>query len=198
MRRYETIFIVRPNIGEDEIEAITSRAAATIEGDGGTIIRINNWGLKKLAYLIKKENQGYYVYVDYAGVPASVAEIERIFRIDDRILKYLTVKLADSCDPEAVKEQIASAEPVPVSDAESMEDKKTDSTDEEKTDTVEEEKSGTVEEEKSDSADEEKTETVEEEKSDSADEEKTDTVEEEKSDSTDEEKTDTVEEEKAD
>ena len=116
MRRYETIFIVRPNVAEDEIEAITSKTSSIIEGDGGTIIRINNWGLKKLAYLIKKENQGYYVYVDYAGIPASVAEMERIFRIDDRILKYLTVKLSDSCDPEAVKEQLASAETVATAD----------------------------------------------------------------------------------
>ena len=116
MRRYETIFIVRPNVAEDEIEAITSKTSSIIEGDGGTIIRINNWGLKKLAYLIKKEHQGYYVYVDFASIPASVAEMERIFRIDDRILKYLTVKLSDSCDPEAVKEQLASAEPAASSD----------------------------------------------------------------------------------
>ena len=140
MRRYETIFIVKPNVAEDEIEAITSKATSIIEGDGGTILRINNWGLKKLAYLIKKENQGYYVYADYAGVPASVAEIERIFRIDDRILKYLTVKLSDSCDPEAVKEELAKAEPVPTSDEEGMEEEKDDKNKEqEKTDTVKEE-----------------------------------------------------------
>jgi small subunit ribosomal protein S6 len=122
MRRYETIFIVKPNVAEDEIAAMTGKATSTIEGDGGTILRTNNWGLKKLAYLIKKENQGYYVYVDYAGAPASVAEIERIFRIDDRIIKYLTVKLADSCDPEAVKEQLAQAEPVPASDEEDLQE----------------------------------------------------------------------------
>lgn len=115
MRRYETIFIVRPNVGEDEIEAITSRTTSTIENDDGTIFRINNWGLKKLAYLIKKENQGYYVYLDYAGSPVSIAEIERLFKIDDRVLKYLTVKLADSCDPEAVKEQLAQEESVSAS-----------------------------------------------------------------------------------
>lgn len=115
MRRYETIFIVRPNVGEDEIEAITSRTTSIIENDGGTILRINNWGLKKLAYLIKKENQGYYVYLDYAGSPVSIAEIERLFKIDDRVLKYLTVKLADSCDPEAVKEQLAQEESVSAS-----------------------------------------------------------------------------------
>ena len=134
MRRYETIFIVRPNVAEDEIEAITSKATLIIEGDGGTILRSNNWGLKKLAYLIKKENQGYYVYVDYAGVPASVAEVERIFRIDDRILKYLTVKLADSCDPEAVKEQLANAEPVIPADEDDTEAVESDSAEDEQAD----------------------------------------------------------------
>jgi small subunit ribosomal protein S6 len=126
MRRYETIFIVRPNVVENEIEEITSKATSIIEGDGGTILRINNWGLKKLAYLIKKENQGYYVYVDYAGIPASVSEIERIFRIDDRVLKYLTVKLADFCDPEAIKEQLANAEPVPADSKEGTEEEKSE------------------------------------------------------------------------
>jgi len=110
MRRYETIFIVRPNAAEGDIETVINKTVSIIEDDGGGIIRIDKWGLKKLAYLIKKESQGYYVYVDYAGLPASVSEIERIFRIDDRILKYLTVKLADSCDPEAAKEELARAE----------------------------------------------------------------------------------------
>jgi small subunit ribosomal protein S6 len=134
MRRYETIIIVRPNVGEDEIEAITSKATSTIETDGGTILRINDWGLKKLAYLIKKENQGYYVYLDYAGVPESIAEIERIFRIDDRVLKYLTVKLADFCDPEAVKEQLAQEEPVPASDEEDQRDTESEIAEEEQAD----------------------------------------------------------------
>jgi small subunit ribosomal protein S6 len=133
MRRYETIFIVRPNVVESEIESITSKATSIIEGDGGTILRVNNWGLKKLAYLIKKESQGYYVYVDYAGIPASVSEIERIFRIDDRILQYLTVKLADFCDPEAIKEQLANAEPVPASSEEVTEEEKSEVTEEEQT-----------------------------------------------------------------
>jgi small subunit ribosomal protein S6 len=116
MRRYETIFIVSPNIAEDEIDAVINKTSSIIEGDGGIIIKIDKWGLKKLAYLIKKESQGYYVYLDYAGIPASVSEIERIFRIDDKVLKYLTIKLADSCDPEAIKEELASAEAALTSD----------------------------------------------------------------------------------
>ena len=134
MRRYETIFIVRPNVGEDEIEAIATKATSTIENDGGTILRINNWGLKKLAYLIKKENQGYYVYIDYAGVPESIAEIERVFRIDDRVLKYLTVKLADTCDPEAIKEQLAKEESVSTSEEEDLQEEETESVEEDEAD----------------------------------------------------------------
>ena len=134
MRRYETIFIARPNVGEDEIEAITAKATSTIESDGGTILRVNNWGLKKLAYLIKKENQGYYVYIDYAGVPESIAEIERVFRIDDRVLKYLTVKLSDTCDPEAVKEQLAQEESVPLPEEENPQEESSESVDEDETD----------------------------------------------------------------
>jgi small subunit ribosomal protein S6 len=122
MRRYETIFIARPNTAEDELEAIAAKTSAIIEGDGGSILRIDKWGLKKLAYLIKKESQGYYVFIDYAGIPASVAEIERVYRIDDRILKYLTVKIADTCDPEAVKEQLAKAEPVKIPDEGDLEE----------------------------------------------------------------------------
>jgi len=122
MRRYETIFIIRPTVAEDEIAGIVEKTTAIIEGDGGSIIRIDKWGLKKLAYPIKKESQGYYVYVDYAGIPASVAEIERIFRIDDRNLKYMTVKLADSCDPDAIKELLAQEEQAAAASVDSAED----------------------------------------------------------------------------
>ena len=95
MRRYETISIIRPNVGEDEIKAISQKTADIIESEGGTILNVDNWGLKKLAYPIKKELQGYYVYTLYAGVPAAVNEMERIFKIDDNVLKFMTLKLQD-------------------------------------------------------------------------------------------------------
>lgn len=110
MRRYETIFIIRPTAGEDDITSIIAKTSSIISDEGGTVIKVDKWGMKKLAYLIKKESQGYYVYVDYAGQPASVAEMERIFRIDDRVLKYMTVKLADACDPAALLAKVAQEE----------------------------------------------------------------------------------------
>ena len=73
MRRYETISIIRPNVGEDEVKAISQKTADIIEGDSGIILKVDNWGLKKLAYPIKKEPQGYYVHTVYAAIPASVS-----------------------------------------------------------------------------------------------------------------------------
>ncbi len=100
MRRYEVITIIKPNAAEDEIAAICDRTAEIIKAENGEIIRVDHWGVKKLAYLIKKEQHGYYVYMEFAGTPAAVAEMERIFKIDDRVLKFLTVKLQDVYVPD--------------------------------------------------------------------------------------------------
>ncbi len=102
MRRYETIYILRPSLGEAEITTVIENTNKIITEAGGTIIDMNKWGMKKLAYLIKKESQGYYVYCDYATSPEAVTELERKFRIDDSVLKYMTVKLADSISAEGV------------------------------------------------------------------------------------------------
>ena len=95
MRRYETICILRPGLNEEEISSVTARATKTITDNDGSIVKEDRWGLKKLAYPIKKEQQGHYVYLEYAGVPAAVDEIERVFRIDDRVIKYMTIKTQD-------------------------------------------------------------------------------------------------------
>ncbi|SDP03848.1 30S ribosomal protein S6 [Desulforhopalus singaporensis] len=107
MRRYETIFILRPNVGEEEINRIIGYTTDIITDEKGSIIEINKWGLKKLAYLIKKESLGFYVYCDYAGTPAAVAEIERKFRIDDSVMKYMTVKTAETIDAEEIEQALA-------------------------------------------------------------------------------------------
>lgn len=107
MRRYETIFILRPNAGEDEITRVVESTSKIILDEKGTIIEMDKWGMKKLAYLIKKESLGYYVYCDYAGTPAAVTEIERKFRIDDTVLKYMTIKTAASITEEDIQEALA-------------------------------------------------------------------------------------------
>lgn len=103
MRHYETTYILRPNLGEEQFTEIIDRTNAIVTNDGGAIICLDRWGIKRLAYEINREIQGYYVYMNYAAPGKTVDEIERIFRIDDRALRYLTVKLGDAMDAEAIE-----------------------------------------------------------------------------------------------
>lgn len=109
MRRYETVYILRPSLGEAEITNIIENTNKIITDDAGSIITLDRWGMRKFAYLIKKESQGYYILVDYAGTPAAVAELERKFRIDDSVLKYMTVKLADQISEEEISQATSDA-----------------------------------------------------------------------------------------
>jgi len=117
MRRYETIVIVRPGAGEAEFSAVSDKITGTIEGFGGLIVRTDRWGLKKLAYPIKKEAQGDFLYIEYAGQPDGVKEMERLIRIDDRVLKFMTIKTQDVFTPDAPKpEGLAEPETSPAAE----------------------------------------------------------------------------------
>ncbi len=103
MRRYETIYILRPTLSEDEVNAIIESTDSVLTGGNGQIISIDKWGIRTLAYLIQKETQGYYIYCDYATEPGNVTEMERKFRIDESVMKYMTVKLSDSIDSDGIE-----------------------------------------------------------------------------------------------
>lgn len=105
MRRYETTYILRPNLGEELFSEIIERTNAIVTDDGGAIINLERWGNRKLAYEIKKETLGQYVYFDYAAPGSTIQEMERIFRIDDRVLRFLTVKLADMIDDDTISSE---------------------------------------------------------------------------------------------
>jgi len=113
MRHYETILIVSQAAGEEGVNTLTDRSREIIESDGGSLAMIDKWGLRKLAYPIKKEPQGYYLHLEYGAVPAAVKELERVMRIDDLCLKFLTVKLADVFDPATVSAPAQTAEETP-------------------------------------------------------------------------------------
>ncbi len=93
MEKYETISIIRPNVTEDIIAAISDKTAQIISDAGGEILKVDKWGLRQLAYPIRKEPTGHYVYTVFSGNAAGVDEMERIFKIDENVLKYMTIKL---------------------------------------------------------------------------------------------------------
>jgi small subunit ribosomal protein S6 len=110
MRRYETIFIVDSDISDEERAPLFEKIAELIPQQNGLVVEIDQWGTKKLAYEIKKKVRGYYVRLDYCGTGALVDEIERLFNIDERVLKYMTVLLEKNIDLDKIKEEIAAKE----------------------------------------------------------------------------------------
>jgi small subunit ribosomal protein S6 len=110
MRRYETIVILDSDLSEDQRSSVSGRAREVITQQDGFLAFIDDWGARKLAYEIKKKERGYYVRFDYCGTGAVVNEMERIFRIDDGVLKYMTVLTDEAPDLEDIKEEIVKAE----------------------------------------------------------------------------------------
>ena len=122
MRRYETIFIADNDLSEEDRSPIFEKLKDLIQQHGGLLVMVDEWGSKKLAYEIRKKVRGYYVRLDYCGSGSLVNEIERSFRIDDRILKYMTVLLEKDVDIESVKEEIARAEEARANETESSDE----------------------------------------------------------------------------
>ena len=110
MRRYETIVIIDPDLSNEQRLPIFERLKDLIVQQGGFLVIVDEWGDKRLAYEIKKRSHGYYVRLDFCGTGALVNEMERFFRIDERVLKYMTVLLDKDVDVEKIKENMAEAE----------------------------------------------------------------------------------------
>ena len=102
MRHYETIYIMNPNLGEEEYREAVDKFNTFIEENKGLIIKTQEWGKQRLAYLIQKFNYGSYVLIEFCAEAGVTAGLENVFKLDDRILKCQTIKLADKVDPEAL------------------------------------------------------------------------------------------------
>lgn len=96
LREYETIYILSPDTNNDKVAEINDRVKTIIEERGGEILNVDNWGKRKLAYEIKKERKGIYLFWQYLGSPDIVAEFERNMRIIDPIVRYMTIKLENN------------------------------------------------------------------------------------------------------
>lgn len=107
VREYETVFILRSDVVEDERKKVLDRMNAIIEKLDGTMLMQEEWGKRKLAYKIEKSAYGIYFYMHYLGYNDMVAEIERNLRILEPVIKYMTVKLGDDVDVEKRKAETA-------------------------------------------------------------------------------------------
>jgi small subunit ribosomal protein S6 len=144
MRKYETFFIIDPDLTEEAYTLASEKLKGVVNANGGEVFTYVPWGKKKLAYPVKKRTQGLYILMEYGGGPQLVAELERNMRLDERVLKFITVKLDDRFDPEKEKAQKTIAPPAFGQDEEVAED---ESGETEKYETAVEEESARDEEE---------------------------------------------------
>ncbi len=93
MRDYESIFILNPNIDEAESEKVNLRMQEVVAGNGGEVTKVEKWGKRKLAYTIGKHKKGEYVLMQFKGEAATVAELERNYKMTDSVIKFMTVRL---------------------------------------------------------------------------------------------------------
>ena len=90
MKKYETIFIVNPEVNEEGIKALIQKFSDIINNDG-KVLEVEEMGKKKLAYEVKKNKEGYYVVINFESNPELIKELERVYRITDNVIKFLTI-----------------------------------------------------------------------------------------------------------
>jgi small subunit ribosomal protein S6 len=100
-REYETIFILRGDTPNDGVGSVNGRLKGIVDHMGGKVLKVDNWGKRKLAYEVQKQLKGIYLYWRYLGTSGTVEEIERNLRMLDSVIRYYTVKIDDDVVPDA-------------------------------------------------------------------------------------------------
>ena len=114
MRYYETLYIINPNLAEEDYRAVVAKFTDAVEKNKGVVTKMDEWGKKSLAYDIKKFDKGFYVLLQFCGEADLTAELKREMSLDDRVLKYQTIKLSDNADLEKLMPKPDPGEPEPV------------------------------------------------------------------------------------
>ncbi len=95
MRDYETLYILRPSLTEEEYTAAVEKFNALIQANGGEVVKTDLWGKRRLAYEIEKLREGYYALVTFKAEPELPQELERNFRISDNVMRYIVTRLPE-------------------------------------------------------------------------------------------------------
>ena len=98
MNKYESVLIARQDLGSSQVNALVDSLKEVVSAQGGEVVRVDNWGLQNLAYRIKKNRKGHYVLLNISAPAKAVAEYERVMRVNEDIIRYMTVKVDEFCD----------------------------------------------------------------------------------------------------
>jgi small subunit ribosomal protein S6 len=100
MNKYETLILLSPELASEERQEVLDTLTGVITRENGKMIEVDDWGVRDLAYPVRKQVRGYYVRLEYAGPGKLVSELERIIRINDGVFKFLSVKLDEGVESE--------------------------------------------------------------------------------------------------
>ncbi|MBQ2661350.1 MAG: 30S ribosomal protein S6 [Clostridia bacterium] len=92
MNKYESLYIITPELEAEDTKAVVEKFSGIIAANGGTVESVEEWGLKRLAYPIDYKTDGYYVLVNFEAAPELPRELERNFKNDEKILRFLVVR----------------------------------------------------------------------------------------------------------
>ncbi len=98
MRKFETMLLLSPEFSAEERQGVLDNLVAIIDREGGKLLETDDWGMRDLAYAVRKMDRGYYVRLVYLAPGALIAELERNIRITDGIFKFVTVKLEENAE----------------------------------------------------------------------------------------------------
>ncbi len=110
MTKYESVLIARQDLGASQVANIVSDLSNVIAKEGGEVVRVDNWGLKNLAYRIKKNRKGHYVLLNISAPANAIAEYERLMRVNEDIIRYMTVKVDEFSEVAGSESETAAAE----------------------------------------------------------------------------------------
>lgn len=91
MRAYETLYIIRPELDEEQNGTVIEKFKGLVVNNGGEIAKLDKWGKRRLAYEIKHSREGFYVLMEFNGKAEIIAELDRVFRISDEVIKHMTI-----------------------------------------------------------------------------------------------------------
>ena len=93
MRIYEELFIVRPDATAEELDPLIEQVKGIVTATGGTLDKTEKWGVRRLAYRVMKQREGFYVLLQFTATAETVKEVERRLRVNDMVLKFITVRI---------------------------------------------------------------------------------------------------------
>ena len=121
MRKYETIYILQPDLGEDDIKVVADKVQEVIASFKGGFHRLEDWGVRKLAYPINKCARGRYLYLRYDGGRELIAELERRLRLDEKVLRFQSVNITAQPEKPVVEKKPLPVEPEVIEGSEQVE-----------------------------------------------------------------------------